>query len=139
VSLDLDGNPNTILGPHGIRVIHQSDKPDYCSAFGIADRPVGARDVVLFGGEDITSDDSSIRGVEIVADRLGPSCPFRACRFYDGTSGADKMKGTRGRDVMLGKGGNDVLNASAGNNVMNGGPGVDVCRGRGRRISCEKR
>lgn len=138
VSLYLDGGPDTALGPSGGRLIRQSAKDDYCGSIGIADRPAGARDLVLFGGDDSSPDRSRIVGIEVLADPTGPSCPFRTCRFFDGTGGADHITGTRGRDVILGHAGNDTLNGRGGNNVLNGGPGRDTCRGTGRRISCER-
>jgi uncharacterized delta-60 repeat protein len=138
VALHLDGSPDTTLSADGARLIRQSPQDDYCGSVGVADRGVGARDLVLFGGDDPNRDRSRVVGVEIFADPTGPGCPRRTCRFFAGTGGPDRITGTSGRDVILGNGGNDTLIGRGGNDLLNGGPGTDTCRGTGRKISCER-
>jgi uncharacterized delta-60 repeat protein len=138
----LDGTLDPQFGTNGILRLPLSTAHDsYCGVTGLSSPPAGGRDLVLFGGEDLSNTDASVAGAEVFVDRVHSGCPPTTCRFFNGTSRRDKMKGTKGRDYMLGRAGNDTLIGGAGRNLLNGGPGVDRCVGKrktNRFVSCER-
>lgn len=140
--VNLDGSLDSGFGANGIlRLPLSSSNENYCGVPGLADRGIGGRDLILFGGEDLSSTHARIIGAEVFADPMHSGCPPTTCRFFNGTAKHDKITGTKGRDYMLGKAGNDLLIGRGGRNVLSGGPGRDTCVGNPKKtrfISCER-